>query len=327
MARPRSAAWRGVLAGVLLTILAAGAQAGANKWGADYFPDVVLTTQDGRQVRFYDDLVKGKSVAVNIIYTSCVDECPLETARLAEVQRLLAGRVGRDVHFYSITIDPDRDTPKVLKAYAEKFGVGPGWLFLTGKKQDIRLLTRKLGLSRSSDAFSKDGHASSLMLGHDPGGQWMRTSAVDNPRFLASTMAGFFQWNEVVPTRSYEQARVVEIAKSQFLFESRCSSCHTVGGGDRIGPDLLSVTQRRDAAWLARYLKEPDRVRAEGDPTALALFTKYRRVPMPNLALGEDDVTGLLAWLAQQSRLVTATGVAGRDDAGKPQHHHHQSRR
>ena len=74
------------------------------------------------------------------MYTSCADECPLETARLVQVQRLLGERVGRDIFFYSISIDPKRDTPIVLKAYAEKFGVGPGWLFLTGKAEDVKLI-------------------------------------------------------------------------------------------------------------------------------------------------------------------------------------------
>jgi len=98
----------------------------ANRWGADYFPNVPLTTQDGATVRLYDDLLKGRSVAINVMYTSCKDECPLETARLAQLQRLLGERMGKDIFFYSITIDPKRDTPKVLKAYAEKYGVGPG---------------------------------------------------------------------------------------------------------------------------------------------------------------------------------------------------------
>jgi len=88
------------------------------RWGADYFPNVPLTTQDGTTVHFYDDLLKGKSVAINVIYTSCKDECPLETARLVQVQKILGGRVGKDIFFYSITIDPKQDTPKVLKAYA-----------------------------------------------------------------------------------------------------------------------------------------------------------------------------------------------------------------
>src|SRR4051812_8586433 len=166
----------------------------ANRWGADYFPNVTLTTHEGKTVRFYDDLLKGKAVAVNLMYTSCTDECPLETARLVQVQQLLGERVGKDLFFYSISIDPKRDTPEVLKAYAQKFGVGPGWLFLTGNEDEIKLLARKLGLARGNDGGSRDRHMPVLMLGDEPGGQWMRNSAVDNPRFLATTMTNFFGW-------------------------------------------------------------------------------------------------------------------------------------
>src|SRR3954447_23451832 len=97
---------------------------GDNRWGADYFPNVALTTQDGKTVRLYDDLLKGKSVAINVIFTECTDVCPLETANLVQLQRVLGARVGREIFFYSISIDPKRDTPAVLKAYAEKFGAG-----------------------------------------------------------------------------------------------------------------------------------------------------------------------------------------------------------
>jgi protein SCO1/2 len=295
---------------------------GAPITGEAYFPNVLLTTQDGTQVRFYDDLVKGKSVAINIIYTSCTDECPLETARMAEVQRLLGKHVGKDVFFYSISIDPEKDTPPVLKAYAEKFDVGPGWLFLTGKKEDIKLLTTKLGLSRASDVISKDGHASSLMLGSDATGQWMRNSAVDNPKFLATTMANFYGWKDVVPTSSYAQATEVKISKAKFMFESRCASCHTIGGGDRIGPDLAGVSERRDLAWLKRYLKEPEKVLAEGDPTAKALFEKYKKVNMPNLNLGTDDVTALIAYLDARSKEASLAKAAPAAPAAAHVHHH-----
>ena len=299
-ARPKA-----LLATAVMALSLQGAVA-ATSWGADYFPNIVLTTQDGAKVRFYEDLVKGKNVAVNVIYTTCKDECPLETARMAEVQRLLGDHMGRDIFFLSISIDPEKDTPKVLKAYAGKFGVGPGWLFLTGNKEDIKVLTRKLGLSRSSDAFSKDGHASSLMLGNDPDGQWMRNSAVDNPRFLATTMANFFGWKNVVPTQSYDQARTLDIGRAQFTFESRCASCHTIGQGDGIGPDLSQVTVRRSPAWVARYMKEPEKVLAEGDPIAVQLFKRYQQVGMPNLRLGEEDVAALIGYIDEQDKAAKA---------------------
>ena len=93
-------------------------------WGRDYFPNIRLLDQDGRPVRFFDDLIEGKVVAINFIFTGCTDSCPLETARLRQVQKLLGDRVGKDIFFYSISIDPYNDTPTTLKRYAEKFGIG-----------------------------------------------------------------------------------------------------------------------------------------------------------------------------------------------------------
>ena len=281
-------------------LLCACPAAAANHWGADYFPNVALTTQDGTTVHFYDDLLKGKVVAINVIYTHCTDECPLETAKLVQVQRLLGERFGRDVFFYSITIDPEHDTPKVLKAYADKFGVGPGWLFLTGKAEDIRLVTKKLGLSRASDSDNRDGHTSSLMLGNEAAGQWMRNSAVDNPRFLAVKIGDIAGWHEQKRGRSYAEAVTVPVPnKAELLFRSQCGACHTIGQGDKVGPDLSGVTTRRERAWLERYLAEPEKVLREGDPIATALFQKYNNVRMPNLGLSRDEVSMLLAYLTK----------------------------
>lgn len=279
----------------------------ATRWGADYFPNVPLTTQNGTTVRFYDDLLKGKSVAVNVIYTHCKDECPLETARLVEVQKLLGERVGKDIFFYSITIDPKRDTPKVLKAYAEKFHAGPGWLFLTGKEADIKLVAKKMGLSRTSDFSNRDGHTPSLMVGNEPTGQWMRNSAVDNPRFLSVTIRNFLGWKDPKPEKSYAEARPLTLEKGQYLFQARCSACHTIGGGEGIGPDLLGVTARRARPWLARYIQNPDIVLAEGDSIAAALFQKYKAVRMPNLRLGSAEVADLIAYVEAQSTALQET--------------------
>src|SRR3989441_10315369 len=103
-----------LLAGAVVVLHVVGPAFADNRWGADYFPNVPLTTQDGATVHLYDDLLKGKSVAINVMYTSCKDECPLETARLAQLQRLLHDRVGKDLFLYSISIDPRHDTPEVL---------------------------------------------------------------------------------------------------------------------------------------------------------------------------------------------------------------------
>jgi len=102
-----------------------------------YFPNLLLTTQESRQVRFYDDLIKDKVVLINFMFTSCDRICPRTTQNLVSVQRLLGERVGRSIFMYSFTLDPAHDTPQVLKEYARIHHVGPGWQFLTGKPDEM----------------------------------------------------------------------------------------------------------------------------------------------------------------------------------------------
>ena len=288
----------------------------ASPGGPGYFPNVPLTTQDGKVVHFYDDLLKGKSVVINLIYTHCSGTCPLETAKLSQVQRLLGDRVGKDIFFYSISIDPTHDTPEALKAYATKFQVQPGWLFLTGKKEDIKLISKQLGLSSLTDATSLDGHMPALMIGKEATGEWMRNSAVDNPRFLATTILHFFDGYSAKPVQSYaDMGPLHNVGKGEYLFKSSCTACHTIGKGDRVGPDLLNVTRLRDHAWLARYVAAPDLVLAAGDPIARKLFARYKNVRMPNLGLSAEDVDALLRYMEQQSRAVANLAPKGSPSA------------
>jgi protein SCO1/2 len=299
-----AASW---LAAVLVAASTVGASADA-PWGADYFPNVTLTTQDGVRVRFYDDLLKGKIVAINLIYTSCQYACPLETARMAQVQKKLGDRMGRDVFFYSISIDPEHDTPSVLKAYAEQFNAGPGWLFLTGNTADIELIRKKLGLNSRSDASNPDGHTPYLLVGNEVTRQWMRNSAVDNPGFLATTIGEWLNsWQSAPPEpmKSYKEAPArLTLDRGQYVFTNHCAACHTVGRGDHLGPDLLGVTAARDRDWLARFIQTPDKVRAAGDPIALALRAKYRHVVMPNLGLNGGDANVLIEYIDRETRAV-----------------------
>jgi protein SCO1/2 len=272
----------------------------AGKRGADYFPNAELVTQDGRTVRFHDDLLKGKQVAINAIFTTCKDVCPLETANLVQLRKVLGARAGRDVHLYSISIDPKRDTPEVLKAYAEKFGAD--WTFLTGRPEDIKLILKKLALVRErDDPTSRQGHHSAyLIVGGVEEGHWTRFSAVDNPRFLAARMGTFLGWRDLEPGKSYAEAKPITVPNGQRLFVSKCSACHTIGKGDKLGPDLAGVTDRREHAWLARYIQRPDELLAAGDPIASALHNKYRKLGMPYLGLGSSDVADLILFLASQ---------------------------
>ena len=99
-------------------------------------------------MRFYDDVMKGKILLINFFFTDCDDVCPLMTENLVRVQELLGARVGNEIRMVSISLQPEHDTPEVMAAYAKTYGVGPGWLFLTGKKDDIELLRHRLGFCR-----------------------------------------------------------------------------------------------------------------------------------------------------------------------------------
>ena len=266
-----------------------------------YFPDVQLTTQDGARVRFYD-LIKGKTVAIELIYTSCRFACPLETARLAQVQRLLGDRMGRDVFFYSISIDPEHDTPAVLKAFAETFHAGPGWTFLTGQRADIERLARKLGLYSTPNPEDKDGHVPALLIGNEATGDWMRASALDNPNMTATMIARWIAGYPAAASRSslksYTEARpVANLTSGQYVFSTKCSACHGLGEGAKLGPDLAGVTTTRTRAWLASYITDPQAMLQRGDPIAKALSAKYGAVSMPTLQLTDQQVQDVIQYL------------------------------
>jgi protein SCO1/2 len=293
-----------------------GAATGGSRWGASYFPNVPLVTHEGRSVRFFEDLLKDKVVAINFIFTSCPDSCPLETARLASVQRILGDRMGRDVFFYSITIDPARDTPAVLKEYAARFQAGPGWLFLTGDEADITLLRKKLGVFM--EELQQDGstdHNLSLVIGNQATGRWMKSSPFENPHVLATQLGSWLHnWKWADPDRKdYADApKLRNLSRGESLFRTRCAACHTIGGGEiaagasqqPLGPDLLGVTQKRERDWLARWLADPEQMLAERDPIVIELYARYNKVLMPNLRLTEVDVRELIDYMDAESRRV-----------------------
>lgn len=278
-------------------------------WGESYFPNVELVNQDGKTVRFYDDLIKDKVVAINFIYTHCGDVCPAETASLRQVYKLLADRMGKDIFFYSISIDPEHDTPKVLKEYAERFRIksDSGWSFLTGSKADTTLLRKKLGLFRDGVEASKLGeHNTSFRLGNEGTGQWIKRSAFDEPKVLAWLLGRSLshgKTDQKTDLATYAGAeKIPKLSKGEELFRSRCDSCHSLGNADGLGPGLLNVTHRRDRAWLTRWLKTPDQLLAEKDPIALDLYNRYKKVVMPNLRLSDADVEALIAYMEASSK-------------------------
>ena len=113
--------------------------------GAARYTNAVLRTQDNKEVRFYDDLIRGKQVVVNFMYAECHGSCPLVTQTLKQTYREFKDRMGKDLFFYSITTKPEEDTPASLKHYAVMRNADlPGWYFLTGDPFDIKTIRFRL---------------------------------------------------------------------------------------------------------------------------------------------------------------------------------------
>ncbi|HSR70045.1 MAG TPA: SCO family protein [Acidobacteriota bacterium] len=300
---------------------------GGEVWGANYFPNIPLINHKGERVRFFDDLIKDKVVAINFIYTSCPDACPMETARLQEVKRLLGDRVGKDVFFYSITIDPEYDTPEVLAEYVKRFRLGDGWWFLTGDEDDIVMLRKKFGIYRPEiQSEDSNDHNLSLVIGNQATGRWMKRSPYENPYVLATQLGRWLHnWKAPPPPdRDYADApKLRQMSTGENLFRTRCSSCHTIGKGDvedyqrrLVGPDLMNVTLQRDRQWLTRWLMEPDRMLKEKDPLAMQLYKQYDEVPMPNLRLGLADAERILEYIEEESARIERHRRMGHDMSG-----------
>lgn len=133
-----------------------------------------LWTHAGRKVRFYDDLVRGRVVTVNLAYTRCEGICPTGFAKLRELQGALGQDLGRDVAMYTITLDPEHDTPAVLRAARREYGARDGWTFLTGSADGVEEVRRSLGLFDPDPRVDADRsqHSGLLVLGNDRAGRW-----------------------------------------------------------------------------------------------------------------------------------------------------------
>jgi len=149
-----------------------------------YFTDVELINQDGKKVHFYSDVLKGKTVIVNAFFTSCTSVCPPMNRNMEKIQEALGDRVGRDVFLVSMTVDPETDTPARMKEYAKKFHAGPGWLFLTGKKENLDWALYKLG----QYVETKDDHTTVLIIGNEPTGLWKKAFGMANVAELVNVV-------------------------------------------------------------------------------------------------------------------------------------------
>lgn len=170
--------------------LPAPAYAATKNRGGRRIPNVPLTTHTGASVNFYDDLVRGKIVMINMMYADCKGACPAMTHNLSLVQERLGHRVGKDIFMYSITIRPEIDTVEHLADYAEMHGVNPGWLFLTGSKPNIDLVRFALGFYDPDPLVDKElnRHTGMVRIGNDNFDRWAMAPALANPEQIVNTI-------------------------------------------------------------------------------------------------------------------------------------------
>ena len=172
------------------------------------FPNITLTTHEGKKVKFYDDLIKDKIVIINFMYVKCDGICPGTTANLVKVQKLLGDRVGKDIFMYSITLKPKEDTPRTLNEYAKAYKAGPGWLFLTGDPDDIELLRRKLGFIDRDPVrdANKLNHVNMLRWGNEPYTLWAGCPASLAPNKIVKELS-LVDWPTPAESQERRQTR------------------------------------------------------------------------------------------------------------------------
>ena len=146
-------------------------------------PDLPVIDQNGKRLRFYSDLVAGRVVAINFIFTTCTTICPPLTATFRRVQQDLATSAP-EAKLISISVDPGTDTPERLYDFAAKFRAGPGWTFVTGEKSDIDALLRAFGVYFSD----KNDHTPIVLIGNDETGQWTRIYGLSPPSTIAQAI-------------------------------------------------------------------------------------------------------------------------------------------
>ncbi|WP_309683786.1 SCO family protein [Polaromonas sp.] len=173
-----------VLAASGATPAASAARAGPR---ADYFPNTMVQTHDGKKLRFYDDVVRGKIVVFNMMYSVCTGICPGNTANLLQVQQALGSRLGKDVFMYSMTLQPELDTPRALQDYVNSYHIQPGWTFLTGRPQEMDVIRRKLGFYNDDPKIDADlaNHTGMVRIGNESLDRWFMMPALSPSKQIA----------------------------------------------------------------------------------------------------------------------------------------------
>ena len=155
-----------------------------------HLPNVPLITHEGKNVRFYDDLVKNKIVSLNFFFANCDEVCPLVMANLSQVQKLLGKQVGRDIFMYSFTLKPEEDTLDVIRRHREMYHAGPGWTFLTAKPADMEKLRKAIGFTYPEPEIDKDKtqHIGNIRYGNEPLMLWSACPGMAHAKWIAESL-------------------------------------------------------------------------------------------------------------------------------------------
>lgn len=149
-----------------LALLATPAEDHLRQAGRNYFTDVMLTDQNGKEVRFYSDLIAGRVVVINSFFASCNGSCPVMTGTFRKIQSKLGDRV----QLISISVDPEADTPAQLQRFAKEAGAQANWHFITGDRARVFSALQKLGLKTDL----KENHSAVVLIGNEPKGVWKK---------------------------------------------------------------------------------------------------------------------------------------------------------
>ena len=147
---------------------------------ATFIPNVEVMDQNGRRLRFYNDLVKGRVVIINFIYTTCTSICPMSGRNFSRLQGLLGDRLGRDVHLISVSTDPATDSPARLKTWSGSFNPKAGWTLVTGSRKEMTQLLQVL----TGDGPKTGYHVVSIAAINDLKGNQRRIYGLEAPEQL-----------------------------------------------------------------------------------------------------------------------------------------------
>jgi len=160
-------------------------EAAAEEKARKFFTDLEVVDQNGKKLRFYSDVLKGRVVLINFIFTNCPDACPMVTHKLMQVRNLMAESIKDDVWFISVSVDPERDTPEAMKEFATKQGVDESrWLFLTGSKENLTYIVKQLGQYTQE----VEAHSTLMLAGNDRTRHWTRVMPMVPPQGVAQQL-------------------------------------------------------------------------------------------------------------------------------------------